>query len=91
MNKEEVYNRIVQELIVAPDKLEKFLDAFGTMGIWFVFQHVAENNKSIEKLEKKVASQRRQLEDLELSVKKLQTSQKSLRRQVDGNKKPLID
>ena len=40
MKKEEVYNKIVEELMVAPDKLEKFLDAFGTMSSWFLFKNL---------------------------------------------------
>ena len=91
MKKEEVYNAIVSELMVAPDKLEKFLDAFGTMGIWMIFQHVKENNTKIEALEKKFYALRRETEDLEVTVKKLQGQIRSLKQANRKNDKPLLD
>jgi len=91
MKKEEVYNAIIDELMVAPDKLEKFLDSFGTMGIWFVFHHVKENNTKIEALEKKFYALRRETEDLEVTVKKLQGQIRSLKQASKKNDKPLLD
>jgi chromosome segregation ATPase len=91
MKKEDVYNAIVSELMVSPEKLEKFLDSFGTLGSWFIFHHVKENNTKIEALEKKFYALRRETEDLEVTVKKLQGQIRSLKQASKKNDKPLLD
>ena len=91
MKKEDVYNAIVSELMVSPEKLEKFLDSFGTLGSWFIFHHVKENNTKIEELEKKFYALRRETEDLEVTVKKLQGQIRSLKQASKKNDKPLLD
>jgi len=91
MKKEDVYNAIVSELMVSPEKLEKFLDSFGTLGSWFIFHHVKENNTKIEALEKKFYALRRETEDLEVTVKKLQGQIRSLKQANRKNDKPLLD
>lgn len=91
MTKGEVYNRLTEELIQSPEKLSKMLDQYGQMGVWFIFQHVRENNTKIEALEKKLFSQRRQAEDLEVTVKKLQASVRSLKQAMRKGDKPLMD
>ena len=91
MKKEDVYNAIVSELMVSPEKLEKFLDSFGTLGSWFIFHHVKENNTKIEELEKKFYALRRETEDLEVTVKKLQGQIRSLKQANRKNDKPLLD
>lgn len=91
MKKEEVYSAITNELMVSPEKLEKFLDAYGQMGTWFIFHHVKENNQKLELLEKRFYAQRRQTEDLEVQVKKLQASIKSLKQAAKKNDRPLVD
>ncbi len=78
MKKEEVYGAITEELIASPEKLEKFLDSFGQMGTWFLFQMMSENRAEVDRLEKKVIGQNHQIADLELAVKKLQTAVKRL-------------
>jgi chromosome segregation ATPase len=91
MKKEDVYNAIVSELMVSPEKLEKFLDSFGTLGSWFIFHHVKENNTKIEALEKRFYALRRETEDLEVTVKKLQGQIRSLKQANRKNDKPLLD
>ncbi len=78
MKKEDVYSAITEELIATPEKLEKFLDAFGQMGSWYLFQLMKENRAEVERLEKKVIGQNHQIADLELAVRKLQTAVKRL-------------
>jgi len=82
VKKEEVYNKIVEELMVAPDKLEKFLDAFGTMSAWFLFKNLEGLQADHNALERKVNSHRRQIDDLEQVNHKLQAAIKSVRREV---------
>ena len=82
MKKEEVYNKIVEELMVAPDKLEKFLDAFGTMSSWFLFKNLESLQNDHNALERKVNSQRRSIEDLEQVNHKLQAAIKSVKRET---------
>jgi len=82
VKKEEVYNKIVEELMVAPDKLEKFLDAFGTMSSWFLFKNLESLQNDHNALERKVNSQRRQIDDLEQTNHKLQAAIKSVKQGV---------
>jgi septal ring factor EnvC (AmiA/AmiB activator) len=90
MKKEEVYNKIVEELMVAPDKLEKFLDAFGTMSSWFLFKNLESLQNDHNKLERKVNSHRRDIEDLEKANLKLQASIKQIRKELQDTKQARI-
>lgn len=91
ITKKIVHDRIVEELIASPELLGKFLDQYGTMGIWFCFQQIETNRRELSKAEKRFYEQRRQIEDLEVQIKKLQTSIKSLKQAAKKNDRPLID
>lgn len=91
MTKDQVYNRLTEELIQSPEKLEKFMDAYGTMGTWFIFHHVKENNTKLNDLEKKFYTLKRQLEDLTTENTKLKSRVKSLSGKLEKSNKPLLE
>ena len=91
LTKKMVHDRIVEELIASPELLGKFLDQYGSMGIWFCFQQIETNRRELDKFEKKLAMQRRATEDLEVQVKKLQASVRSLKQAAKKGEKPLLD
>ena len=91
ITKKMVHDRITKELIASPELLGKFLDQYGAMGIWFCFQQIETNRRELDKAEKRFYEQRRQIEDLEVQIKKLQTSIKSLKQAAKKNDRPLID
>lgn len=91
LTKKMVHDRITEELIASPELLSKFLDQYGAMGIWFCFQQIETNRRELDKAEKRFYEHRRQIEDLEVQIKKLQTSIKSLKQAAKKNDRPLID
>lgn len=91
LTKDMVHDRIKEELLASPEMLGKFLDAYGQLSVWFCFQATETNRRELDKAEKRFYEQRRQIEDLEVQIKKLQTSIKSLKQAAKKNDRPLID
>ena len=77
ITKEQVHNRITEELMGSPELLNKFMDAYGTMSIWMVFREVENNRPNHNELEKKFYSLRRDHEDLMKKVMSMETKIKS--------------
>jgi regulator of replication initiation timing len=67
------------------------MDAYGTMGSWFIFHHVKENNTKINDLEKRFYALKRQLEDLTTENTKLKSRVKSLSGKLEKSNKPLLE